>query len=477
MSTEVARPNGRATSQTGHGSSELGERATQLWRSRAAALLLAALFVAAFARFLLTGLQYGVAAWFGEELPPLVDLLVHGTPIDHIDPRQYGVVVFLLLDPWIRVTGGGFESLSRYTLVLAVAAIVAAYVLIAMHYCGRNWRGWLLLGAAWFSAAPTLYVVAQRIVDAWDLLFLSAALVLFTAPDRRRYWTGVPLGIAAMTKILPGLLLVYVLVRGWRSGISGIATVGLLMALGQLLYGTLMGFGYPLAILGAGGSTVAAWSQHYENNSIRGLIFKVGAGFQLQGGSVGYVLSPGMAQALNVVAYVAAAALVVYLLAVAWLHRGEASPNGRAAELGLAITIMLLVSPHTAHDYTIALLPVFATWAVLFLARWPRHWPWPVAATAALSVLLVGVFVPLSIALRLLPVSLLLQLTHNSGNTLFTDAVGSGIGAYDFFGFPGLGLLLSLAVGVWLERASGRQVEPAEAAGPRKRLLATPSRV
>jgi hypothetical protein len=53
-----------------------------------------------------------------------------------------------------------------------------------------------------------------------------------------------------------------------------------------------------------------------------------------------------------------------------------------------------------------------------------------------------------------LPIGWLLSVTGNAHNILFVDQIGSAIGAYEFFGFPGLGLLLGWLLLVRLERAT-----------------------
>jgi hypothetical protein len=67
--------------------------------------------------------------------------------------------------------------------------------------------------------------------------------------------------------------------------------------------------------------------------------------------------------------------------------------------------------------------------------------------------LLIGVFVPMNLAARVLPIGWLLSVTNNAHNVLFVDQIGQAIGAYEFFGFPGVGLLLGWLLLVKLERA------------------------
>jgi hypothetical protein len=75
------------------------------------------------------------------------------------------------------------------------------------------------------------------------------------------------------------------------------------------------------------------------------------------------------------------------------------------------------------------------------------------------AALLVGVFLPMNIMGRALLLGPLLDVTHNAHNPLFTagDPAAPGIGAYDFFGFPGLGLLLAWLVLVRLERLTASE--------------------
>jgi hypothetical protein len=440
-----------AAAQRGARNAERGTRAAQ----RATLLgILALLGLLAVARLLITAFGYGVPAWFDEELNPLIGLISHGQPITQIDARQYGVVVFLVFDPALRMLGPNLGALAIYAAWVAVAAALIAFGLIARRYAADDPARLLLLLVAWASAVPLLYVIAQHMVDAWQLCFLSAALFLFTGSARQRRLVGLPLAAATLTKLLPALLLVYVCVRSWRAGLLGLLGITGLLAVGQVLYGPLMGFGYPLAMLAGGGETVARWSTHFENNSIRGLLFKFGAGFRLQGDTTTYILDPGQFPVLNVLAYVLAAGLVGYLLLVAWRGRHLDSPARRSIEFSLAIVTMLLVSPHTAQDYLVTALPVLGVWLFLWAKGLPRAWSLGQTVLGGLAALLIGVFVPMNLFARVLPIGWLLNVTGNAHNILFVDQIGSAIGAYEFFGFPALGLLLGWLLLVRLERAS-----------------------
>ncbi len=430
-----------------------GTRATRTAQQATWLGILALLGLLSLGRLLITAFGYGVPAWFDEELNPLIGLIIQGQPIAQIDPRQYGVVVFLVFDPALRVLGPDLAALAGYANWVALLATMAAFAFAARRYAtGGSLARLLVLVVAWSSAVPLLYVIAQHMVDAWQLCFLSASLFLFTGSVRQRRWAGLPLAAATLTKLLPALLLMYLFVRSWRASLVGVAGIGALLAIGQIMYGSLMGLGYPLAVLSGGGDTIARWSTHFENNSIRGLLFKFGAGFRLQGDTTSYILDPRLFGALNVLAYAFSAALVGYLLFVAWRGRGRDSIARRSIEFSLAIVTMLLVSPHTAQDYLVTALPVLAVWLYLWSEHLPRPWSVRQTALGALAALFIGVFVPMNLFARVLPLGWLVNVTGNAHNILFVDQIGMGVGAYDFFGFPGVGLLLGWLLLVRLER-------------------------
>jgi hypothetical protein len=65
----------------------------------------------------------------------------------------------------------------------------------------------------------------------------------------------------------------------------------------------------------------------------------------------------------------------------------------------------------------------------------------------------------MNLFIRVLPMNWLLSVTDNTHNILFADQIGSGIGVYEFFGFPGVGLLLGWLLLVRLERQSAARVQ------------------
>jgi len=93
-------------------------------------------------------------------------------------------------------------------------------------------------------------------------------------------------------------------------------------------------------------------------------------------------------------------------------------------------------------------------WLFLWVKRLPKSWSLGQTVLGAVAAVLIGVFVPMNLAARVLPIGWLLSVTNNAHNVLFVDQIGQAIGAYEFFGFPAVGLLLGWVLLVKLERTS-----------------------
>src|SRR5262245_47864244 len=114
--------------------------------------ILLLLCLLALGRLVATAFAYGVPAWFDEELNPLFNLLGKGQPITQIDARQYGVVVFLVLDPAVRLFGADGAAITPFAAVVSLVMALLGFVFVARRYAADDVGRLLLLGAAWFSA-------------------------------------------------------------------------------------------------------------------------------------------------------------------------------------------------------------------------------------------------------------------------------------------------------------------------------------
>src|SRR5262249_61244809 len=107
----------------------------------------------------------------------------------HMAARRYAVVLFLVFDPAVRLLG---TNLSVYAASVSLLTAVLAFALAARRYAAGDPARLLVLGIAWSTAVPLLYVIAQHMVDARQLLFLSAALFLFTGSPPPQHLPGLP---------------------------------------------------------------------------------------------------------------------------------------------------------------------------------------------------------------------------------------------------------------------------------------------
>lgn len=395
----------------------------------------------------------GESSWIGEELPPLIGLLTRGESIGRIDSRQYGATVFLVMDPALRLAGEG--SLTTYILFVSLFCAVASFGLAAWLLFRKDFWGACWLAVGWFNFTPLLVGISARTVDTWQLFFVTVAAVL--SVSRRGAWaSGIPLAAAALAKIVPVFMLAFVGIRDRRALVVGVVAGLLILSVAHVLYGPLMGLGYPIVIATAGVETTRRFGTHWENDSLRGLIQKVASGFRVQtdpGTDVisGQLVRSDLAGLADVLALSLAVLILVHLVVVTWRARADGGLERRLLEFGMALIVMSLISPHTSHEHMVTALPALAVLFWLWRRGRPGRWPLSRTALASAGAVLVGVFVPLSVVGQVLQLDRLLVATGN-GRLVPMPAIG----AYDLFVFPALGLILIWLAFVDLERAWSR---------------------
>lgn len=403
-------------------------------------LLLALL--AATARFVHSAfvLELFEPVWLGEVMSPLIEFILGGTPItlDSLANRSYGVVAYAVMDPVLRLWGRDATAIGVWTTLLALASLVGAYLLLARLYFPKQRTAQLLMAIAWISFAPLIYSFSMRHIDLWELFLLAVSLTLLLGPGRR--WSGVPLAAAFLAKLLPAVVLAYVFLRERGARVASLATVALLLLLGQLLYGPALGLQYPWFLATTAGDTAYQYSFHHENNSLRGMVFKLAAGFEMQPNSA-EIVHPPHPHLLNLLVQFLSLLLLGYLAFVSWRGRNDSRLERRSIEFALAVTTMMLVAPHLALEHIVPMLLVFSilAWhAATHRSAWSRTQV-GVMLTAAV---LIGCFVPLSLLARALFVPTLMRWTGNEDALFF----GPTIGSYALLCFAGLGILLTWGI-------------------------------
>lgn len=386
------------------------------------------------------GLPINVSENFG----PLFGLLVEGRPIDSLGPRQYGAVAFLLFDPIIRVVGRNDALIGLWSLLLGLASLAAAFALTVKRFAFRG-RDLALLAMLWAGFLPIVLAVGLRHFDMFVLGFLATGLFLYTGSARQRPWSGSMVGAAFLTKLLPVMLLPVLLVREPRAFLYGVLTIFGSLSIGQVLYGTLMGFGYLPYLATSSLDAAGVFSLHSENNSLRGLIFKMASGFHL--GAEPHLAPPANAAVLNAVSTALAVAIFGYLMFVITRYRQRDDRVRRSVEFALALVTMYVIAPQTSHEHMASMVLVFTVLAWL-RADYSSTMTPTLTALACLSLFLIGVYLPMSLVATALGLGPLMLGLGNDPAILS----GSPVGAYNFLGFAGYGLIIAWIVMAVVER-------------------------
>ncbi len=394
-----------------------------------------------------------------EELQPLYRLFTTGSAaVDH--PRQYGPVFLFLFHPVYRFTLSRPDLLAWYAYALDLVAIAVAFVatrraiLFWLASRGLTPSRWLTpaLVFLWANFSPLYGVLAIKNVELWELALIAVAGAAWL--EGRRWVTAWSIAAAALVKMLPLVLIPYLLLRDRRTFVYALVALGALLTASQLLYGWQMGWGYLPMIVGAAaggeGYGNAAGMIWHENVSIRGAAVKLFGyletpdPFAMKGYQVGYyvVVPEHLRATATAVAWSAQA------VAIGWLMLRLIRPMQTIRttllywEWALVAIMMLMLAPQISQDYMILTLGAFSfVMAGCFAHRRASWW-----IAFAIAVLLVGNVVPRGLFGRLVAADRLAAL--DGGSHLLVSE------AYQYVGFPLLGLIVVLAVWTRVSRTT-----------------------
>lgn len=421
-------------------------------RSLAATSAIAAALIYSVVHFVTSGVIYPTASpnvgQVIEELQPLYRLFTAGVAsVDH--PRQYGPVFLMLFHPVYQRDLVDPTLLAWYAYALDLTAIAIGFVATVFAIRkwasarGRAFTGFMVLCLAmlWANFSPLYGVLAIKNVELWELacICVGGAALLY----RRDALAGWAIAAGALIKMLPLVFLPYLLLRHRRAFVHALVGMAVILSLSQALYGTQMGFGYFKNMFGAASSAQGFGNPQgmiwHENVSIRGLMPKAFgyledpyAGIPNRGYSRGfYVVVPPTLRP-----YASIVTNVIWGLAALWtawalLRRfSDPEPSRSYWDWALVGIMMLILAPQISQDYMVLTLGAFSfVLAGCLLAG--RRAPW---VDFALATLLVGNVLPRGLFSRLLLIDPAMQW---SGHEHLMRAE-----AYQYFGFPLLGLLL-----------------------------------
>lgn len=383
-----------------------------------------------------------------EELQPLYRLFTAGAAtVDH--PRQYGPVFLALFHPVYKFTLARPELLAWYAYAVDLIAIVIAF--IATRRAIYRWAA--MRGASmpplttpallflWINFSPLYGVLAVKNVELWELALIAVAGAALL--EQQRWVAAWSIAAAALTKMLPLVFLPYLLLRDRRAFAYTLLAFAGIVTIAQVLYGYQMGFGYPMMLAQAsvGGEGFGFGRVWHENVSIRGVASKAFGYLEAPGSRIadyqlGYfvVVPPHLQTYARVTGLIAEAAAVLWLV---WQFVRDRSmkPFDRAYwEWALVAIMMMVLAPQISQDYMVLTLGAFSYVLAGCLLRGDR-WLW---AEYGIAVLLVGNVIPRGLFARLIGIGPISRIAHTE-HLLPAEA-------YQYFGFPLLGLLILLHV-------------------------------
>lgn len=309
---------------------------------------------------------------------------IYSSFLNHVQPIplqgfDYPPVVAWLLQP---LAGLSPTTAATAWLFVLLACTVAGTAIIAFELLPASWPRLELTAIFSLLYAPVTYNLWHGQMSAVVYLFLALALRSWLRDKPMSL--GVSIGIAALIKIAPVLLIVLLIRRRWWSACASLAAT------------LALGIGGGILTLGAGTLREYVTRVLPVLGQQNGWIYNqsaAGAVNRLLGHSVlAFQPSIPILTAVSVLLVVAAVG------AVAWLVRpAGASRDLRGAQFGLAILAMLLVGSVTWFWHLSALLIVLASVVGLVASGTIRR-PRPVVIAALAVLVTTGLLAPLFIA-------------------------------------------------------------------------------
>jgi hypothetical protein len=309
---------------------------------------------------------------------------IYASFLNHVQPIpvqgfDYPPVIAWLLQP---LAGLSPATAATAWLFLLLACSVAGTAIIAFELLPASWPRLELTAIFSLLYAPVTYNLWHGQMSA--VVYLLLALALRSWLRNKPLSLGVYIGVAALIKIAPVLLIVLLLRRRWWSACVSLAvTLALGVGGGILTLGVSTLREYVTRVLPVLGSQ-NGW---IYNQSAAGAVNR------LLGHSV-----LAFQQSFPILTVISVLLVLAAVGAVAWIVRpAEASRDVRGAEFALGILAMLLVGSVTWFWHLGALLIVLAA-VVALLAKGTIRRPRPTVIAALAVLVTTGLLAPIVIA-------------------------------------------------------------------------------
>ena len=230
--------------------------------------------------------------------------------------------------------------------IALLATTVVTWRMIRPALPPAIWLG-LVLGVV---ALLDPFLLAFRLGQVDLVIGLALAAAAYRLRNGDDAWAGACIGIAAMLKIAPGLLALYLLWRGRWKALGGLAATVVAVGLLSLAFAGVDAWHYYLTVRLP---DLLAGSALFNNLSLSGLILRVFMGPELAQGFLDLQPDIAVARLLIVMALLAALAVTAQAL-------GRQARTGRAfvLEFSLAVVAALVISGVTWPHYLAWLLPL-----------------------------------------------------------------------------------------------------------------------
>ncbi|MBI2885471.1 MAG: DUF2029 domain-containing protein [Candidatus Omnitrophica bacterium] len=321
--------------------------------------------------------------WLSKEW--LVPWFVQSTDIWNYGPVLHFLTVPLMLAPTK-------QHAMVVVLWIDYALAAAAFALWVRLLLGPRPRpaAWLLLACVWLNYFPFVETLAGREIEVLELCLITASL--WALRRGREGLAGAAIGIAAMTKFLPAILVPYLFLKGFRkAGWTALAVLLALAGLGQWL----LGFENSLTMRVVIGGFQAEWvPTSYSNQALSGILYKMFTVFNPD------LTNPPVQ--LGAVLWPVGLALrgTVFLAGWWWLWRARRSPL-LDMEMAFLLLLVVITAPHAHTYYLVFALPALSVGVAAWL-RDPNALGRMTKAALVAAVLLSGFIVPMSIWGRLM---------------------------------------------------------------------------
>ena len=260
---------------------------------------------------------------------------------DNISEQAHPPFMTLFVAPFVSLFGVHGTFLAIFT--LSVGSLIVSLTILARALgVSLSASQKTLVAFAFLGWMPMWWVLRA---GQWDALLSGLIVVAWYCIRRQRpVWGGVAIGVATSLKIVPGLLLVYFLIRHLRAFVAGVCTIVVLNLIAVALFGR----DFYLQYMQAMHVVFDRHSGSDLNWSLLGALHRI---YDVIGiPALSFMTSKPVFVSL-------ASAVVAALCAIVLSRRGRPSTPARYdLEYSLFVAAMVLLSPLSWFHYSVMLL-------------------------------------------------------------------------------------------------------------------------